>query len=282
MTKLRERSTASSSSSSPSYRHSSSQARRAMPSFHQIALFVSVLVSSSLLVVVPVTANNPNGETPWALHNNNIQSRVQQYMKDPDATAQEHGAIRDWDLRNVTSLRNLFSFNERFNEDISRWNVSAVTDFSSMFWDASRFDRNLGSWDVSKAETMACMFCGARKFKGEGLEQWSDKLHNVKDMFNMFGGSDIQADLRDWEVYSVTNFRETFKDTPNYKQKLCWNVTPVAHAVDMFNGSGACFKDDCVLYEISVEAGCSAAWSPLVMSSLWLVAASLVVSFCLA
>lgn len=53
----------------------------------------------------------------------------------------------------------------------------------SLIW--TGFDGYLGNWDVSSAETMSCMFCGAKKFTGKGLDQWKDKLGNVKDMFNM-------------------------------------------------------------------------------------------------
>jgi len=98
---------------------------------------VVVLVSLLLLAATQVHANNPNGKTPWALQNSNLQSRLQQWTRDPDGVSREHGVIGSWDLRNVTSLRNVFGFNEKFNADISGWNVSGVTDFSSMFWEAS-------------------------------------------------------------------------------------------------------------------------------------------------
>jgi surface protein len=233
-------------------------------SYHQFALFLLVAVIARGTVV---TANNKNGKTPWALHNNNIQSHIQQYLKDPDGTARAYGAIKYWDTSNVTSLRNLFAFNEKFNEDISLWNVSQVTDFSSLFWDASSFDQNLGHWDVSKAVKMNCMFCGAKKFRGEGLQFWYNRLGHVEDMYRMFAGSGIDADLSEWQVSSVVEFREMFVDTPQFKQQLCWNVSYKAHAVDMFNNTEACFDNKCVLPHTSEEAGCSGAWSIMASSS---------------
>lgn len=209
-----------------------------------------------------VMANNPDGSTPWSLRNNNLQSHIQKWVHDPDATAREFGHIKHWDLRNVTSLRNLFAFNEDFNEDISRWNVSAVTDFSSLFWEASSFEQNLGAWDVAAAEDMKCMFCGAASYTGEGLEAWNNKLHHVKDMFNMFEGSGVSSsavDLSGWNVSSVTTLREMFRDTPHFKQTLCWEIHPAAVATDMFNDSDACFDPNCVAPHIAEMAGCSGA-----------------------
>lgn len=199
---------------------------------------------------------------------------MEDWNKDPDAAARSYGAIKDWDTQNVTSLRNVFSFNEGFNEDISNWNVSSVTDFSSLFWEASDFDGDLGAWDVSQAETMACMFCGASAYTGQGLDEWHDKLGNVQDMFNMFEGSALggssgdgksSADLSGWQVASVTNFRQMFMDTPNYHQKLCWNVSVLARVHDMFNGSAASFDPDCVVDHI-LEDSASAA----VTTQVWL------------
>ena len=161
--------------------------------------------------------------------------------------------------------RNLFAFNEDFNEDISGWNVSGVTDFSSLFWEANSFDQNLGKWDVSRAETMKCMFCGAKSYRGAGLEQWGNKLHHVHDMYNMFEGSGIRSDvvsLNGWNVSSVTMMREMFRNTKNFHETLCWDT--VGHATiatDMFNETNACFDKSCVLPSIAEQAGCSGAKS---------------------
>ena len=216
------------------------------------------------------------------LGNKQLRKRMEQWNLNPEEAARNFGDIRHWDLQNVTSLRNVFSFNEAFNEDISGWNVSGVTDFSSLFWTASKFDGNLGSWDVSRAETMACMFCGAKKYTGQGLEEWHDKLGNVQDMFNMFEDTAIgmgtkerpAVDLSSWQVASVTNMRQMFMDTPHYQQTLCWNVSVLARVNDMFQNSGGAGLDpDCVVDHI-LEDSASAGVATHVWS--WWIAAGLI------
>ena len=222
-----------------------------------VTLFCSLLLchnNNRLLAVVRAESD--------FLNNKNLIQRVQKWMHDPDGTAQKYGPIAKWDLSNVTSLRNLFSFNEPFNEDIRQWNVSGVTDFSSVFWEATSFDRDLGAWDVRRAQTMACMFCGASSYTGKGLEQWKDQLGNVQDMYNMFEGTSLNAetvDLGEWHVASVTNFRQMFLGTPLYDQRLCWNVSVLARTENMFSQSGACFQSKCVVDHILDDAQCSAA-----------------------
>lgn len=201
---------------------------------------------------------------------------MEDWNSNADEAARSFGDIKHWDLQNVTSLRNVFSFNEVFNEDISGWNVSGVTDFSSLFWTASKFDGDLGAWDVSRAETMACMFCGAKVYTGQGLEEWHDKLGNVQDMFNMFEGTSIGSgtkerpavDLSSWQVASVTNMRQMFMDTPNYQQTLCWNVSVLARVDDMFkNSAGSGLDPNCVVDHI-LEDSASAAVAATVWSSM--------------
>ena len=246
---------------------------------HNNPLLLLCALLSSINSLVLVAANDIDYDSLY-LSNKQLLKRVEEWSKNPDAAARSYGAIKNWDLQNVTSLRNLFSFKERFNEDISSWNVSSVTDFSSLFWEASGFDGDLGAWDVSRAETMACMFCGASSYTGKGLDEWHDKLGNVQDMFNMFEGSAIggssgdgksSADLSSWQVASVTNFRQMFMDTPNYNQKLCWNVSVLARVGDMFNKSGASFNADCVVDHILEDAGLSSAVTTQSLSSLMIV-----------
>ena len=47
----------------------------------------------------------------------------------------EHDGVLmcDWDVSDVTTMKNLFSNLQNFNEDISSWNTSRVTDCREMF-----------------------------------------------------------------------------------------------------------------------------------------------------
>ena len=47
--------------------------------------------------------------------------------------------IGEWDVSNVTKMREMFTRNDVFNGDIGSWDVSAVTNMTAMFKDAISF-----------------------------------------------------------------------------------------------------------------------------------------------
>ena len=89
-----------------------------------------------------------------------------------------------------------------------------------------------------------------------------------------FEGTALTADLSEWRVESVTNFRNMFMDTPQYSQQLCWNVSIGARTDQMFNGTPACLEKKCVIEEIYKESGCSAAPSWMAVPSTWAIMAA--------
>ena len=71
------------------------------------------------------------------------------------------GEIGAWDVRPVTSLRDLFEDQKDFNEDISRWDTSNVTDMHGTFYEAYSFNQPLERWNTAKVTDMRYMFSGA-------------------------------------------------------------------------------------------------------------------------
>ena len=135
-----------------------------------------------------------------------------------------YGPIEDWDVSQVTSMRNAFSCGSKssrlssripFDPDLSKWDVSNVTDMVSMFacrtfftgkglanWDVSKvtnmsrmfhlcdvFDADLSAWDVSNVTRMWGMFKGCHNFTGKGLENWN--VCNVTRKSGMFKNSKV-------------------------------------------------------------------------------------------
>ena len=96
--------------------------------------------------------------------NDTIITATDKWWDDPKKAEIKYGHISGWDVSNVTDMRNLFSFNDDFNDDISKWDVSNVTDMISIFEDAESFNQDIGKWDVSKVTDMEWMFHGAKKF----------------------------------------------------------------------------------------------------------------------
>ena len=71
-----------------------------------------------------------------------------------------HGAINEWDVSQITSMRQLFWGALQFNHPIASWDVSSVTDMGEMFKETRSFNQPLSSWDVSQVKDMNHMFAG--------------------------------------------------------------------------------------------------------------------------
>ena len=54
-----------------------------------------------------------------------------------------NGDIRHWDVSNVTNMKRMFGFCEKFNSPLNKWDVSNVTDFSATFFYCENFNQPL-------------------------------------------------------------------------------------------------------------------------------------------
>ena len=75
-----------------------------------------------------------------------------------------NGAIGDWDVSKVTSMKDMFNGASTFNQDIGSWNTGQVTEMWMMFKGASAFNQDIGSWNTEKVYDMDDMFNGASAF----------------------------------------------------------------------------------------------------------------------
>ena len=69
-----------------------------------------------------------------------------------------NGNISDWDVSNITNMHGVFAVCKSFNQDISSWDVSKVTNMHTMFRGAESFNQDISSWDVSNVTAMSAMF----------------------------------------------------------------------------------------------------------------------------
>ncbi|WP_434328470.1 BspA family leucine-rich repeat surface protein [Mycoplasma capricolum subsp. capricolum] len=81
-----------------------------------------------------------------------------------------------WDTSNVTNMRSMFIYAEKFNQDISNWNTSNVTNMKRMFYGADNFNQPIGNWNTSNVTNMEFMFYRADAFN-QDISNWN--VNNV-------------------------------------------------------------------------------------------------------
>ncbi|GMI07238.1 hypothetical protein TrRE_jg1536, partial [Triparma retinervis] len=63
----------------------------------------------------------------------NFQTAVDAWVSDESTATTTYGDIKDWDVKDVTTMKEAFNLKTTFNDDISGWDVSSVTDMEKMF-----------------------------------------------------------------------------------------------------------------------------------------------------
>jgi surface protein len=146
----------------------------------------------------------------------------------------EYGAMPDWDVSNVTDMREAFK-QTGFNGDISAWDVSNVTTFYQMFQFASAFNQDIGTWDVSSVTNMSQIFYYARAFN-QDIGTWD--VSNVTNMSSMFYFASVfNQDIGTWDVSNVTNMSSMFYYASVFNQDIgTWDVSNVNNMNEMFKG----------------------------------------------
>jgi len=148
----------------------------------------------------------------------------------------KYGKISNWDVSDVTNMKELFSGKKSFNSDISRWDVSNVTNMEHMFYGALAFNQPIGGWDVLNVTNMAGMFSIARIFN-QPIGGWN--VSNVTNMESMFYGAHaFNQPIGDWVVSNVIYMEGMFFDARVFNQPIgCWDVEKVTNVESMFHGA---------------------------------------------
>jgi len=171
------------------------------------------------------------------IHNDNIHELLHAYFIDKNQLPIElrNLPIGEWDVSNITDMRELFLNIDIFNESLNEWDVSKVTNMSSMFNGCSVFNQPLNNWNVSKVTDMSYMFNGCSVFN-QPLNNWN--VSNVTDMSSMFSGCSVfNKPLNNWNVSKVTDMSDMFNGCSVFNQPLnIWNVSNVTDMSSMFSG----------------------------------------------
>jgi surface protein len=120
--------------------------------------------------------------------------------------------ISGWELTNAKSMKGMFKYCTRFNEDLSSWApyLVNVTNMEYMFFECTNFNQNLSSW--------------------------GPYLGNVINMGHMFENcTSFNQDLSSWELGNVTNMEYMFFKCTNFNQDLSsWKLSNVTYMEYMF------------------------------------------------
>ncbi|ARV05658.1 hypothetical protein BTO04_02630 [Polaribacter sp. SA4-10] len=149
----------------------------------------------------------------------------------------EYGAMPDWNVSSVTTMRDAFNDRSSFNGDISNWNVSSVTNMFGMFFKASAFNQDISTWDVSSVTNIGAMFYQALSFN-QDIGSWD--VSSAITMFYMFNAAlSFNQDIGSWDVRTVINMTYMFYQALEFNQDISsWDVTSVTVMNAMFDDSG--------------------------------------------
>ncbi len=164
----------------------------------------------------------------------------------------EGEAIDTPNLSKVESMRRMFDFAVRFNDDIGDWDVSNVKSMMEMFSNTLRFNGNIGAWKekVGHVTNMNSMFRNARGFN-QDLGEWD--VSKVTDMDDMFQSAIMfDQNLSDWDVSSVTTMTGMFYLTElsvdNYEALLKgWSNRSLQSYVSFYGGESVYCSEEAEL-----------------------------------
>ena len=142
-----------------------------------------------------------------------------------------------WSLYIEKSHNNFPDIND-VNIDVSEWDVSNVTNMRDAFSDLQNFNCDLSNWDISKVKNTCGMFRKCKKFEGKGLENWDvSKVENMNGMFSYC--NDFDCDLSNWKLDSIKDMRSMFFNCSNFEGKGLndWNIPGDVRLEHMFKNS---------------------------------------------
>lgn len=124
--------------------------------------------------------------------------------------------LGNWNVSTVTSFSNLFQYDNKFNQDISKWNTANVTNFVYAFMNATSFNQNLGAWNISHLTNATHMFAGVTLSTAnyDGLlNGWAAQAPNIQNGVPFNGGNSKYSDAAvDARNTLVTTYGWTITD----------------------------------------------------------------------
>ena len=144
--------------------------------------------------------------------------------------------ISRWDMSNVTNTERFFYFNTQFNQDIGLWNTSRLQYPGAMFFGCSAFNQDIGAWNTTSVIQTSEMFKSATAFN-QDIGRW-DMSNNLYMHYMFNGATKFNQDIGGWKTSRVTQMQNMFQGATEFDQNLGrWNVLSVDNFSNMFNGA---------------------------------------------
>lgn len=157
------------------------------------------------------------------------------------------GEINHWNVSSVENMSHLFGHCYEFNSNIADWNTSKVTNMEEMFYFASAFNQDIGNWITDNVTNMILMFHNAITFN-QPIGNW--KTDSVTHMQGMFSHAlAFNQDIGNWSTLNVQNMSAMFGNATSFNQPLnTWKTDSVTEMWSMFAYASS-FNQDLSLWE---------------------------------
>ena len=150
------------------------------------------------------------------LTNDNIKMYVEYYITDKSKlpSALQTIAIGDWDVSDVTIMKELFKSKYGFNEPLN-WTTTQVTDMSYMFYFCGSFNQPV-NFDTSNVTNMKNMFTKCDVFN----QPVNFNTSKVTNMFSMFDSCKLFNQPVNFDTSNVIDMRYMFGGCSLFNQPL--------------------------------------------------------------
>lgn len=164
--------------------------------------------------------------------------------------------INVWNTKNVEDMSYMFDRAFLFNQPLNKWNTSNVIDMSGMFKNAISFNQDIGIWNTSKVKNTSYMFSGAtafNKYIGGWFTTDIVELNNTSEMFS--GATSFNQPISKWNTSKVTNMSGMFKNATSFNQPIgSLNMKNVINMKEMLDNSGLSIHNyDLTLKQIATQ-----------------------------
>ena len=159
---------------------------------------------------------------------------------------EEETIIENFNVTNVTNMKNMFKNCINFNTNLSSWDVKNVTSMESMFDGCKKLNEPIfqlqddddedddNEDDLVVLENTKKMFRYCIKFNNNSIKKWNTE--NITDMGYMFDKcTSFNIDISSWKTYNLRNTEHMFNSCINFNQDLhMWNVSKITNMNYMF------------------------------------------------